>query len=49
VIQQRARWDAEDRFLLEADLKLKLWPGRIAADIVRFMLKRRHPVQVTEP
>lgn len=47
VVRQTPRWDAEDRFTLEADLKLKLWPGRLAADAVRFMLKRRHPVQVT--
>jgi hypothetical protein len=48
TIEQTPRWDAQDRFTIEADLRLKVWPGRLAFELARFVLKRRQPVQATE-
>jgi hypothetical protein len=41
VINQRPIWETEDRVLLVADGRFRIWPGRLLVDLVGFVLKER--------
>jgi len=41
VINQTPLWAAEDRLLLAADGRFRIWPVRLAVDVLGFVLKQR--------
>ena len=40
-INQTPSWESEDRVALTADARFRIWPGRLALDVARFVLKER--------
>ncbi|MEP7049232.1 MAG: hypothetical protein ABJB12_02720 [Pseudomonadota bacterium] len=40
-INQVPSWESEDRVAVKADAQFRIWPGRLALDVVRFVLKLR--------
>jgi hypothetical protein len=40
-LNQTASWESEDRVALKADARFRIWPGRLALDALRFVLKQR--------
>lgn len=34
-------WESEDRVAFTADARFRIWPGRLALDVMRFVLKQR--------
>jgi hypothetical protein len=45
VLNHSPRWDSEDRLVLAADGRFRLWPVRLAVDLLRFVLKQRSMVR----
>ena len=41
TINHRPVWNSEDRLLLAADGRFRIWPVRLVADVLRFVLKQR--------
>ena len=41
VINQTPGWDSEDRVLLVADGRFRIWPGRLLVDLMGFVLEQR--------
>ena len=41
VIRQTPIWASEDRLSLAADGRFRIWPVRLAVDVLRFVLKQR--------
>jgi hypothetical protein len=44
-VNQTPTWDSEDRILLVADARFRIWLGRLLVDVVRFVLKQRSRVR----
>ncbi len=40
-INHTPSWESEDRVALAADARFRIWPGRLALDVARFVLKQR--------
>ncbi|MEO8900816.1 MAG: hypothetical protein ABI488_04150 [Polyangiaceae bacterium] len=40
-INHTPSWESEDRVALAADARFRIWPGRLALDVMRFVLKQR--------
>lgn len=41
TINQSPGWDCEDRLVLSADGRFRIWPVRLAVDVLGFVLKQR--------
>ena len=41
VINQTPSWESEDRIAFAADGRFRIWPGRLALDLARFVLNQR--------
>jgi len=41
VISQTPSWNSEDRLALTADARFRIWPVRLAVDVLGFVLKQR--------